>query len=207
MSGTLLSDLDTNGGINTNDDSAVQRILNEMNSGGSPPPMPSMQIQPPQVQTRQPSPVQQVMSSPNPNSTVQYQIDSHPPTAHVIGGDHPTSGDFAQMMYNGGRQSQQYVPQNPYSNPMQQQMMYMPPMNKKNWYSDIATEAKTPLLVSLIFFVFSLPFITVLISHYLPSFVKGTGELTTIGLLIKSLLAGSSFWVLHRIVAPLLVSS
>jgi hypothetical protein len=207
MSGTLLSDLDTTGGINTNDDSAVQRILNEMNSGGSPPPMPSMQIHPPQVQSRQPSPVQHVMSSPNPNSTVQYQIDSAPPTAHVIGGDHPTSGDFAQMMYSGGRQPQQYVPQNPYSQPMQQQMMYMPPMSKKNWYSDIATEAKTPLLVSLIFFVFSLPFITVLISHYLPSFVKGTGELTTIGLLIKSLLAGSSFWVLHRIVAPLLVSS
>jgi hypothetical protein len=206
MSGTLLSDLDTNGSVNSNDDSAVQRILNEMNSGGSPPPMPSIQIQPPQVQSRQPSPVQQVMSSPNPNSTVQYQMDSQPPTAHIIGGDHPTSGDFAQMMYNNGRQ-QQYVPQNPYAQPIQQQMMYMPPVNKKNWYSDIATEAKTPLLVSLIFFVFSLPFVTILISHYLPSFVKGTGELTTIGLLIKSLLAGSSFWVLHRIIAPLLVSS
>jgi hypothetical protein len=83
----------------------------------------------------------------------------------------------------------------------------MPPMNRKNWYSDIATEAKTPLLVALIFFVFSLPFVTVLISHYLPSFVKGTGELTSIGLLIKSLFAGSSFWVLHRIIAPLLVNS
>jgi hypothetical protein len=80
-------------------------------------------------------------------------------------------------------------------------------MNRKNWYSDIATEAKTPLLVALIFFVFSLPFVTVLISHYLPSFVKGTGELTSIGLLIKSLFAGSSFWVLHRIIAPLLVNS
>lgn len=206
MSGTLLSDLDTSGGMNSNDDGAVQRILNEMNSGGSPPPMPSMQLQAPQVQSRQPTPVQQVMSSPNPNSTVQYQMDSAPPTAHIIGGEHPTSGDFAQMMYT-GRQPQQYVNQNQYAQPMQQQMMYMPPVNKKNWYSDIATEAKTPLLVSLIFLVFSLPFVTLLISHYLPSFVKGSGELTTIGLLIKSLLAGSSFWVLHRIVAPLLVSS
>ena len=205
MSGTLLSDLDTSGGMNSNDDGAVQRILNEMNSGGSPP-MPSMQMQAPQVQSRQPTPVQQVMSSPNPNSTVQYQMDSAPPTAHIIGGEHPTSGDFAQMMYT-GRQPQQYVNQNQYAQPIQQQMMYMPPVNKKNWYSDIATEAKTPLLVSLIFLVFSLPFVTLLISHYLPSFVKGSGELTTIGLLIKSLLAGSSFWVLHRIVAPLLVSS
>lgn len=204
MSGTLLSDLDTSGGMNPSDDTAVQRILNEMNSGGSPP-MPSMQIQHPQVQSRQP-PVQQVITSPNPNSTVQYQMDSGPPTAHVIGADHPTSGDFAQMMYT-GRQPQQYVPQNPYAQPVQQQMMYTPQMFKKNWYSDIAIEGKTPLLVALIFFIFSLPFVTVLISHYLPSFVKGSGELTTIGLLIKSLLAGSSFWILHRIVAPLLVSS
>ena len=208
MSGTLLSDLDTNGGMNANDDGAVQRILNEMNSGGAPP-MPSMQMQAPQVQSRQPSPVQQVMASPNPNSTVQYQMDSAPPTAHIIGGDHPTSGDFAQMMYTGRQpqQQQQYMNQNQYGQPMQQQMMYMPPVNKKNWYSDLATEAKTPLLVSLIFFVFSLPFVTLLISHYLPSFVKGSGDLTSIGLVIKSLLAGSSFWVLHRIVAPLLVSS
>ena len=206
MSGTLLSDLGSTDGMNNSDDGAVQRILNEMNSGGAPP-MPTMQIQPPQVQSRQPSPVQQVMSAPNPNSTVQHQMDSVPSTAHIIGGEHPTSGDFAQMMYAGGRQQQQYIPQNPYAQPMQQQMMYMPPVNKKNWYSDIATEAKTPLLVALIFFVFSLPFVTVLISHYLPSFVKGTGELTTVGLLIKSLFAGSSFWVLHRIVAPLLVSS
>ena len=205
MSGTLLSDLDTSSGMNNNDDGAVQRILNEMNSGGAPP-MPTMQLQPPQVNSRQPSPVQQVMASPNPNSTVQHQMDSLPPTAHIIGGDHPTSGDFAQMMYN-GRQPQQYVQQNQYAQPMQQHMMYMPPVNKKNWYSDIATEAKTPLLVSLIFFVFSLPFVTLLISHYLPSFVKGTGELTTVGLVIKSLFAGSSFWVLHRIIAPLLVSS
>ena len=208
MSGTLLSDLDTNGGMNSNDDGAVQRILNEMNSGGSPPP-----LQEPQVQSRQPVPAQQVMASPNPNSTVQYQMDSMPPTAHIIGGDHPTSGDFAQMMYT-GRQPQpqpQQQPQQPYQQQQyygqQQQMMYMPPVNKKNWYSDIATEAKTPLLVSLIFLVFSLPFVTLLISHYLPSFVKGSGDLTTFGLLIKSLLAGSSFWVLHRIVAPLLVSS
>lgn len=204
MSGTLLSDLDSTGSVNPNDDSAVQRILSEMNSVNTPPPMPSAQLQPPQVQSRQP-PVQ-VIASPNPNSTVQYQMDSAPPTAHIIGGEHPTSGDFAQMMY-GGRQAQQYIPQNPYAQPMMAPPMYMPPVNKKNWYTDIANEARTPILVALIFFVFSLPFVTVLISHYFPSFVKGTGELTSFGLLVKSLLAGGSFWVLHRIVAPLLMSS
>lgn len=200
MSGTLLSDLNTADSVNSNDEGAVQRILSEMNgvASGSPPP-------PPQVQTRN-SPAQ-VIHSPNPNSTVQLQMDSLPPTAHIIGGEHPTAGDFAQMMYAARPQSQQYIPQNPYSQPMMQQQMYMPPINKKSWYTDIATEAKTPVLVALIFFIFSLPFVSVLISHYFPSFVKGTGELTSFGLLIKSLLAGASFWVLHRIVAPLLVSS
>ena len=46
-------------------------------------------------------------------------MDSLPPTAHIIGGDHPPSGDFAQMMYSGGRHSQQYVPQTSYAQPIQ----------------------------------------------------------------------------------------
>ena len=205
MSGTLLSDLDSSGSANMNDDTAVQRILNEMNSGGVQQNQPMQQhMQAPQVQSRQPP----AMNSPNPNSTSQHAMDAHPPTAHIIGADHPTSGDFAQMMYGGRNQNQQqYIPQNPYAQPMMQAPMYMPPTNKKNWYSDIATEAKTPVLVSIIFFVMSLPFISVLISHYFPSFVKGTGELTTVGLVLKSLLAGSAFWILHRIIAPLLISS
>jgi hypothetical protein len=200
MSGTLLSDLDSSGSANLNDDTAVQRILSEMNSGGTQPQ--HVQLQAPQVQSRQPP----AMNSPNPNSTSHHSMDSQPPTAHIIGADHPTSGDFAQMMY-GSRNQQQYVPQNPYAQPMMQQPMYMPPTNKKNWYSDILTEAKTPVLVSIIFFFLSLPFVSILISHYVPSFVKGTGELTTLGLVLKSLLAGSVFWVLHRIIAPLLISS
>jgi len=205
MSGTLLSDLDSSGSANMNDDTAVQRILNEMNSGGVQQNQAmQQQIQAPQVQSRQPP----AMNSPNPNSTAQHAMDAHPPTAHIIGTDHPTSGDFAQMMYGGRNQNQQqYIPQNPYAQPMMQAPMYMPPTNKKNWYSDIVTEVKTPVLVSLIFFVMSLPFISVLISHYFPSFVKGTGELTTVGLVLKSLLAGSAFWILHRIIAPLLISS
>ena len=197
MSGTLLSDLDSNG-PSTTDDSAVQRILNEMNG-------PSM----PQVQSRQPTPAH-VINAPNPNTTVQHSMDSQPPTAHIIGNEHPTNADFAAMMYGGGRAQapQQYMPQNPYAQPIMAPQVYAPTyVNKKGWYSDIATELKIPILVSLLFFVFSLPFISVLISHYMPGFVKATGELTTIGLLIKSILAGFTFWVLHRIVAPLLTGS
>jgi len=206
MSGTLLSDLDTAGGA-MNDDSAVQRILSEMNGGGGGgglPPMPSQQMPSPMVQSRQPP--AQVINAPNPNSTMQHSMDNMPATAHVIGGEHPTNADFAAMMYNSGRQTQQqYVPQNPYAVPIQQPQMYMPSMQRKSYYSDIASELKTPILVALLFFVMSLPFVSVLMSHYLPSLVKATGELTTFGLLTKSLVAGALFWILHRIIAPLLV--
>ena len=212
MSGTLLSDLDTTG-ASMNDDTAVQRILNEMN--GAPAPlqqvqMPQQQLQPPSLQSRQPP--AQVINSPNPNSTMQHSMDSMPSTAHVIGGEHPTNADFAAMMYSSGRgaqgmqQQQQYIPQNHYANPIQTPQMYAPPIQRKRYYSEIASELKTPILVALLFFVLSLPFVSVLMSHYLPSLVKATGELTTVGLLIKSLLAGALFWVLHRIIAPLLLN-
>ena len=206
MSGTLLSDLDSSS--SGNDDNAVQRILNEMNGGG--PQMSQQQIQPPQLQTRQPHAPVQIMNTPNPNSTSQHSMDNVPPTAHMIGMDHPTNADFNAMMYQRPLQQQQQQQWNmqPQNNQHNQHMMQQPSYySMKPWSFDIIKELKTPILVALLFFVASLPVINVMISYYLPSFVKGTGELTTIGLLIKSILAGASFWILQRIVAPLLVSS
>jgi hypothetical protein len=79
----------------------------------------------------------------------------------------------------------------------------MMPMGK-NVYSRVADEIKTPILVTLLFFVFSMPFINILFSHYIPSLIKPTGDLTTVGVLVKAALAGATFWVLQRVVAPLL---
>ena len=199
MSGTLLSDLDSSSmPTMANDDNAVQRIINEMNAGA-----PAAQMQPPQIQSRQP-PAPQVINAPNPNSTIQHSMDNQPATAHMIGNEHPTNADFAAMMYN-GRQPQAYANQG-YAPTMQQPPSYPAPVYKNNWWPTIVSEVKTPILVALLFFTFSLPFISILICHYFPSFVKGTGELTTIGLLVKSIFAGGAFWILHRIVAPLLIS-
>ena len=200
MSGTLLSDLDSS--PTSTDDSAVQRILNEMNGGP--------QLSPPQLQVRAPqAPAQQVINSPNPNSIMQHSMDNQPATAHMIGMDHPTNADFASMMYNQRppQQPQQYAGAQQYA-PAQQQWNMQPPTYQvpgKSYISDIIKEVKTPLLVSILIFIFSLPVINIMVSHYFPSFVKGTGELTTFGLLLKSILAGSSFWILQRIIAPLLV--
>jgi len=205
MSGTLLSDLDSS--PSSNDDNAVQRILNDMNGGA----MNQQQMQAPQVQSRQPQAPVQVINSPNPNSTMQHSMDNQPATAHMIGMEHPTNADFAAMMYN-QRPAQQWNMQGQQQmyNQGQQGQQQQKPMyygSNKSWYTDILKEVKTPLMVALLFFFFSLPVVNIMVSHYFPSFVKGTGDLTSVGLLVKSVLAGGSFWILHRIVAPLLTSS
>jgi hypothetical protein len=42
-----------------------------------------------------------------------------------------------------------------------------------------------------------------MIGHYLPNLLKIGGDLTTVGLVFKSLLAGTAFWVLQRVLVPL----
>jgi hypothetical protein len=197
-SGTLLSDLG-GGGSNgpSGDEDLVKRIFADMNGGGG---------------------GNQMIMSPNPNTTAPMAMDSGPQTSHVIGKDHPTPGDFAAAMHQASRVQQAYQmppPQGtgsmgpsqgqwgaPYQQQQQPQQFAEPP--KKNIYATIAEETKIPIFVALLVFVFSLPFLNILFQHYIPSLVKPTGDLTTIGLLGKSVIAGATFWVLQRIVVPLI---
>ena len=195
--GTLLADLDTQGG---GDGDLVQKILSDMNiptgeqRRPAPPPLPAQ------------TPVyQQQMAS----STQPIAMDSRIPTSHMIGNEHPTPADFAAAV--GPMQGAYGMPSMP---PMPQmgQMPQMPQMGQmpqydtpsKNIYSRVLEELKVPLVVAILFFVFSLPPIRVLIAHYIPSFVKQTGEFHTTGLLTVSALTGLTFWVLQRVIAPLL---
>lgn len=205
-SGTLLSDLDSNQGAG-NDGDLVKKIFADMNVGGGSNPIMNN--------------VGQMISSPNPNSIAPMSMDSAPMTSHIIGKDHPTPADFAAAMHGvgGSRMNEGNVPPpmpgnmaaqlmppgawNPYLN--QQPQQPQPIMeSKKNLYARIADEVRIPILVTILVFVFSLPFLNVLFSHYIPSLLKPTGDLTTVGLLVKSLLAGTSFWILQRVIAPLL---
>jgi hypothetical protein len=65
-------------------------------------------------------------------------------------------------------------------------------------------EIRVASFVSILVFIFSLPVVNFLFAHYLPWSVKSTGELTMVGLLIKSIGAGISFWILQRVIVPLL---
>lgn len=190
--GTLLADLDGQSGGSDGD--LVQKILSDMNiptSGGqrvAPPPLPA---QTPMYQQQMPS------------STAHINMDSHIPTSHMIGNEHPSPADFAAAM-NANQASSMGL----------SAMSAMPglsamPTNQgqlpsKNLYGKILDELKIPFVVSILFFLFSLPPIRILVSHYMPSFIKQTGEFNTLGLFAVSLLVGLTFWVLHRVIAPLL---
>lgn len=200
--GTLLSDLQ---GSSNQDGDLVQKILSDMNiptgsgSKSLPPPLPgNTPFSPSQMAT----------------STQPMTMDSRIPTSHMIGNEHPTPADFAAAMVGANRAPEMYMPANSmvpgaYANALAS----MAPQSAsssgfdlpgKNVYGRILDEVKIPFVVALLFFVFSLPPIRVLVSHYIPSLIRNTGEYQIPGLLLVSAIVGLTFWVLYRVVAPLL---
>ena len=153
-----------------------------------------------------PAPSARVMSGgqlPPINSLTSLTMDPAPATAHVIGSQHPTPADFAHAMHG--------MPMMMPPQQQQQQAMMMPMMaapqggllSSLSGFS-LTREFKTPLLVALIVFIVSLPMINTMIGLYMPSLLRMGGDLTTLGLVAKSLLGGALFWVLQRVVAPLI---
>jgi hypothetical protein len=191
--GTLISDL--GGGSQDSDGDLVQQIFAQMNSGGSDvpagnlPPAPSARIGGKMIQ-----------AAPNPNTVAMHSMDSMPSQAHIIGNSQPSPSDFAHMM---GMPPQQYYPMHQMAPPQYYQK------DAGNVGGDlkqfIAKELKTPLMVALIVFVMTLPIINTVFAHYLPSLIRMGGDLTTTGNLLRAVLGGSLFWVLQRIVVPLLL--
>jgi hypothetical protein len=121
----------------------------------------------------------------------------------MIGNEHPSPADFASAMGSHGPVGMQMPGMQMPG--MQMPGMQMPGMEpSKNLYGRVLEELKVPLVVAILFFVFSLPPIRVLISHYVPSFIKSTGELQTTGLLAVSGVVAATFWLLQRVIAPLL---
>ena len=194
--GTLISDLDSLTPAGDNDGDLVQKILADMNSPSErnpvvqPPPNPGMDV------------ARRMISSPNPNTTMQHNIDPANPTAHLIGRDMPTAADFASMMSaTGGYAGSGYAPAGLMAAPAAP-ILAAPP--RSNWYGEIAGQLRQPLLVAIIVFVVSLPVINVLIGFYLPGLLRAGGDLTTMGLVVKSLAAGALFWFIQRVLVPLM---
>jgi hypothetical protein len=193
--GTLLSDLDSKTPVMSKDDDLVNKILADMNVSSQANPV--MNAPPP------PSGNGRVINSPNPNSIYPVAIDPGTATAHMIGKDYPSPADFANLMHSpqfthGGSQ---------FANVAQPRMMTQPTLiepTNGNMYSDIIVQIKQPLLVAIIVFIVSLPIINVLIGHYVPSLLRIGGDLTTAGLVVKSLIGGFLFWFIQKVLVPLM---
>lgn len=194
--GTLLQDLDSKAPVINKDDDYVNKILADMNIPSQSNPV--MNSPPP------PSGNGRIINSPNPNSTYPVSVDPGTATAHMIGKDYPTAADFANLMHSpqfshGGSQFANVIPQ---------QSMPQPTLvdtTKGNMYADIISQIKQPLLVAIIVFLVSLPIINVLIGHYFPSLLRIGGDLTTAGLVVKSLFGGFLFWFIQKVLVPLMV--
>jgi hypothetical protein len=194
--GTLLSDLDSKAPVMSKDDDLVNKILADMNIPSSSNPI--MNGPPPPSGNGS-----RMISSPNPNTTYPMATDPATATAHMIGKEYPTMADFANLAHapsfsHGG---------SAYANVAAPPQQYAPPLvdtTKGNLYSDIVSQAKQPLLVAIIIFLVSLPIINVLIGHYLPSLLRMGGDLTTVGMVVKSLLGGFLFWFIQRVLVPLM---
>lgn len=199
--GTLLSDLDSAGP--SSDGDLVQKILADVSGGGGgggggapPPPMPNHL---PAHASPGYNPGMHALP-PNNGAAGAIAMDSRIPTSHMIGAEHPTPGDFARAamgFHMGG--GAPYMPAAPLASAP---VSYEPP--RKNVYSRFLDEAKVPFVVAFLFFVFSLPPIRILFAHYLPQVVKPTGEFQLLGLALVSVIVGMSFWLLQRVIVPLL---
>ncbi len=193
--GTLLEDLEPSSG---GDSDLVQKILSDMNvqtqNRPTPPPLPA----------HTPMADQRMA-----NGNSQYTMDSTVPTSHMIGNQHPSPADFAAVV-SGSRTSDlgfNAMPVGVMPGASSASSHVAPPAQSKglSWMSSlIFDEIKLPLLVAFLFFVFSLPPIRIVISHYIPSIIKQTGDYSLIGLGVVSLILAFCFWILQRVVAPLL---
>lgn len=193
---TLLSDLDSAAPGGGSDGDLVNQIMREMNMGsgaqGPPPPMPG--APPPPTPANLP-PMMSVPS--NPSAVNQHVMATNPQTAHLINGTQPTAADFAAAIHGGVPIAQ---PQALAAPPQPQKAFEYPRRPLRQRLTD---EIKVPVLVALLVFVFSLPVVNFLFAHYLPRLVLPTGQLTTVGLVLKSLAAGAAFWLMQRVIVPL----
>ena len=205
--GTPLDQLDSSPGGATDDD-LVKRIFAEMHGGGG------AGGQSNSIHQLPPAPSARAMVGgqlPPVNSLTGITMDPVPSTAHVIGSQHPTPADFAQAMHGMPMMMPPGVPQPGMMMPQQQQQMYMQPATApssggffSNMSFSLGRELKTPILVALIVFIMGLPMINTMIGIYLPSLLRMGGDVTMLGLALKSLLGGALFWILQRVIAPLI---
>jgi hypothetical protein len=148
----------------------------------------------------------QNQQGPLPN-TMAHSADPAVPTAHMIGREHPTAADFERMMggpvpFNAmAPQMNQAIPQYPTA------QVQAPAPPSKGWQGPWMDELKQPLFVAIVIFLMTLPAVNLLASHYVPKLLSPGGTFTTMGLVVRALAGGALYWILQRVVAPLILTN
>jgi hypothetical protein len=216
MDGTSLDELNYSS-AGTSDNDIVREILNiadgRGDGPGGRPPLPILSSRNPGGMQNLPPPSGNTMDSNN--TFQQHTMDVGPHQAHVIGNSRPTPADFANLMqgsqYTAPAPQMQvgatsYMPTSLQHSGMQnsvQQYSQYYGGGGSGWMNAIMKESKIPLFVAILVFVVNLPLFNIIISHSFPSLIAITGGLTNGGMLVKALIAGFLFWVIQRILAPL----
>lgn len=193
--GTLLSDLD---GARPSDTDLVDSILSDLNqpSAGNP----VMTNAPPPAGARMP-----MQAAPPPPNVYPNSSDPAVATAHMIGRDHPTQADFQRMMMSaqGPLPYNAMIPQMQQAVPPQQQMHQVYENPQKNWQGQWVDELKQPLLVAIVILLVTLPAVNLLVTHYAPQLLGPGGDFTLVGKVARALFGGVMYWVIQRVIGPL----
>ena len=123
-----------------------------------------------------------ITEPPNSVSTGTLRMDPGTARANVIGNSTPTMADFHAMFQ---QMSPGAVPQ-----------ASAPPQVVKadpSWRDYAYQILRAPIAVAVIVFLLNLPITTGIMSKYASWMYLSTGEISVVGLLVKSLLAGSLF--------------
>ena len=167
---TPLDKLDSPG---SSDAGLVNKILADMNG--------------PNEAMFQQQPMRMVLSEPPINTMQERVMDPAPATAHMIGNSSPTPQDFSSMMSSSSSYSQ--IPQ---QNPAPQLQM-PPPTQKGDMWSYMADRIRAPIVVAALFFLLNLPLFHTSIMQYAPWAFRAGSELSMVGLVLLSLIAGLLF--------------
>jgi hypothetical protein len=123
-----------------------------------------------------------ITEPPNSVSTGTLRMDPGTARANVIGNSTPTMADFHAMFQ---QMSPGAVPQA--AAPQAQ------PKADPSWRDYAYQILRAPIAVAVIVFFLNLPITTGMMSKYASWMYLSTGEISVVGLLVKSLLAGSLF--------------
>ena len=196
--GTLLSDLDGKLPI-AGDSDLVNMIYKDMNSGSGP------EMRPGGNQNGS------IQMMPSPQTPHMNQMDTVPATAHVIGGQHPTAGDFATMLQSsspgfsqGAWGAAPNAPRQMTPEDFATQVALMQSQQGKAWSTYLTEELKLPILIAILVFVVNMQFISVLVSHYASWMLKSSGEMNLYGEVLKASVVAGLFWGANKILLPLL---